>query len=89
MLLVTNTLEDKRIVQIWLTNAEQNDPSVIAALKPIYAKNKSQGYQTVVYKSGHQDLKEGIRDLLLYNKHRLAELEVQQEKMQGMVSPTQ
>ncbi len=80
MLLVINTLDDQKIVQIWLTNAEKDDPSVAAALTPLYAQNKSQGYQTVVYKSGRQDLKEGIRDLLLYNKRKIAELEVRQEK---------
>ncbi len=87
--MVMTTLDDKKIVQIWLTNAEQGDPAVAAALKPVYAQNKSRGYQTVVYKSGKQDLKEGIRDLLLYNKRKLAELEVQREKLQGTVSPTQ
>ncbi len=80
--MVMSVLEDRKIVQIWLTNEEKDDPNVHARLKPMYQRNKSQGYMTVVYKSGKQDLKEGIRDLLLYNKRKLAELEVQQEKQQ-------
>lgn len=80
MRLVMNTLDDMKIVQIWLTNAEKNDPEVAEKLRPLYAENKSRGYMTVVYKSGGQDMKEGMRDLLVYNKRKLAELEVQQEK---------
>lgn len=80
--MVMSVLEDHKLVQIWLTNEEKDDPDVHARLKPVYAENKRQGFQTVVYKSGHQDLKEGIRDLLLYNKRKLAELEVQREKQQ-------
>ncbi len=86
MPLVMSVLEDRKIVQIWLTNEEKDDPNVHARLKPMYAENKQRGFQTVVYKSGKQDLKEGIRDLLLYNKRKLAELELQQEKQQKGVA---
>ncbi len=84
--MVMSILEDRKIIQIWLTNEEKDDPNVHAKLKPIYAENKRQGFQTVVYKSGKQDLKEGIRDLLIYNKRKLAELEVQQEKQQQSIA---
>ncbi len=84
MPLTVTCLEERKIVQIWLTQAEKKDPELQARLKPLYQKNKAQGYMTVVYKSGDQELKEGIRDLLLYNKRKLAELEVQQEKQSAV-----
>ncbi len=80
--MVMNVLEEQKIIQIWLTNEEKDDPDVHARLKPVFTENNQRGFQTVVYKSGKQDLKEGIRDLLLYNKRKLAELELQQEKQQ-------
>ena len=34
-----NVRDDKKIVEIWLTNAEKNDPVLRESLKDVYAKN--------------------------------------------------
>ncbi len=78
--MIVNVLEAKRLVQVWLTNAERESQEILNSLKPMYQRNQAQGFMTVVYKSGKHDLQQDIRALLLYNKRKLAELEVQQEK---------
>ena len=70
----------KKICTVWLTNAEKVDAALRESLIPLYRKNKEQGYLTAVYESGTEDLYEATRDLLLYNRRRTAEIEVQREK---------
>lgn len=62
-----NTHEDKKIVEIWLTNAEQEDASVKARLNLLFAKYKNDGYTVVVFKSGKKDLFQCTADLLRNN----------------------
>lgn len=76
--------ENSKIVEIWLTNGEKNDPSFCESLKSIYQKYKEQQYLVAVFLSGEGDLYEGTRDLLLYNRRRVAEKEVQTERQAGM-----
>lgn len=76
--------EDSKIVGIWLTRAETNDAALRESLKPLYKKYHDQKYKVAVYMSGEQDLYENTRDLLLYNRRRAAEKEVQEEKAAGM-----
>lgn len=75
---------DSKIVGIWLTRAEKNDAALRESLKPLYKKYHEQKYKVAVYMSGEQDLYENTRDLLLYNRRRAAEKEVQEEKAAGM-----
>lgn len=51
-----NTREDKKIVEVWLTNAEQEDAGVKARLNLLFAKYKENGYTVVVFKSGKKGL---------------------------------
>ena len=76
--------EESKIVGIWLTNAEKNDAELRESLKPLYKRYHDQKYLVAVYMSGEQDLYENTRDLLLYNRRRSAEKEVQAEKAAGM-----
>lgn len=75
-----NVIDDKQMVEIWLTNAEKKDPELRAGLKDIYDKFHKKKYLVAVFESGEKDLYQGTRDLLAYNKRRCAELEVQREK---------
>ena len=75
-----NVNEEKKMVMIWLTNAEKNDPVIRENLKPLYAEYKKKKYFVAVFESGEKDLYQGTLDLLAYNKRRSAELEVQKEK---------
>ena len=71
--------KEKR-VYIWLTRAESEDPALKESLKPIYQEYKAKKYLVAVYESGTGNLEESIRDLLLYNRVRLRELEEPKKK---------
>ena len=77
-----NVRDDKKIVEIWLTNAEKVDPILREGLKELYAEYKAKKYLVAVFESGGGDLYENTRDLLLYNRRRSAEKTVQEEKKQ-------
>ena len=62
--------DDKKLVEVWLTKMEKDDPKVKAELIALYAQ----------YKSGEQPLYPTIRDLLAYNRRRSAEMAVQRAK---------
>ena len=67
-------------VNIWLTHAESQDPALMESLKPLYKEYKAKKYLVAVFHSGNGNMKESIRDLLLYNKTRIRELEMEKEK---------
>lgn len=75
-----NVHEKEKLVEVWLTNAEKNDPAVQEHLKMLYAKYKLFKYTVAVFQSGGRDLYQSTLDLLAYNKKRIAELEVLREK---------
>ena len=77
-----NVKDEKRMVEIWLSNAEKRDPVLRESLKDIFDKFKKKKYLVAVFESGEKDLYQGTLDLLAYNKRRCAELEVQREKKQ-------
>ena len=77
--------EQNKIVELWLTREEKEDAAFRESLKPIYQEYKEQKYLVAVFLSGEEDLYQQTRDLLLYNRRRQAEKEVQAEKRAGMV----
>ena len=77
--------DERRTVEVWLSNEEKNDPAVQQRLKPLYTKYAGKKYTVAVFMSGSQDLYSLTSSLLCYNRKRIAELEVEQEKEQGMV----
>ena len=77
--------DECRAVEVWLSNEEKNDPAVQQRLKPLYAEYAEKKYTVAVFMSGSQDLYSLTSDLLCYNRKHIAELEVEQEKDQGMV----
>lgn len=77
--------EQSKIVELWLTREERDDSAFRESLKPIYQEYKDQNYLVAVFLSGEEDLYQQTRDLLLYNRRRLAEKEVQAEKQAGLV----
>ena len=77
--------EQSKIVELWLTREEKDDLAFWESLKPIYQEYKEQKYLVAVFLSGEEDLYQQTRDLLLYNRRRQAEKEVQAEKRAGMV----
>ena len=65
--------DEKKTVEIWITNQEQNNEVLQEKLTPIYKKYKEAGYLIVEYLSGKGDLKEYTAALLQYNRRRAAE----------------
>ena len=70
--------DDKKLVEVWLTKTEKDDPKVKAELIALYAQYKK--YMVAVFQSGEQPLYPTIRDLLAYNRRRSAEMAVQRAK---------
>ena len=77
--------DESKIVELWLTMEEKDDLAFWESLKPIYQEYKEQKYLVAVFLSGEEELYQQTRDLLLYNRRRQAEKEVQAEKRAGMV----
>lgn len=77
--------DERRTVEVWLSNEEKSDPAVQRRLKPLYAEYGEKKYTIAVFMSGSQDLYSLTSGLLCYNRKRIAELEVEQEKEPGMV----
>lgn len=77
-----NVRDEQQLVEIWLTKAEKKDQELRAGLKDIYDMYNKKKYLVAVYESGEKDLYENVRELLVYNKRRSAEREVQREKKQ-------
>lgn len=72
--------DEKKLIQVWLTNQEREDDALQSRLKSMYAGWKQQKYTVAVFQSGSRDLRRSTLDLLAYNKKRIAELEVDREK---------
>lgn len=75
-----NVCDDKKMVDIWLTNAEKNDPKIRRSLQDIYQEYQKKNYLVAVFESGSQELYQNTLDLLRYNRRRSAEREVQRKK---------
>ena len=68
--------EQNKIVELWLTREERDDAAFRESLKPHLPA--VQGIRTIWWRSscpGRQNLYQQTRDLLLYNRRRLAEKE--------------
>lgn len=75
--MIVDVKEASKIVAVWLTKGEENDPQVQAELKSIYDKYYSKkrtknSYTVSVYHCGSQDLYQSTLDLLSHNKKCLA-----------------
>ena len=44
--------DDKKLVEVWLTKTEKDDPQVKAELTALYAQYKSRKYMVAVFQSG-------------------------------------
>lgn len=77
-----NVYNDRKIVEVWLTHAERDNPVVMKSLKPMYQAYHPKKYTIAVFLSGNRDLYQQTSDLVCYNRKRIAEMEVEQEKTQ-------
>ena len=72
--------DDMKLVTVWLTRAEQEDLALQERLKEVYAEYKAKKYMVAQFHSGTEDLYEGTRDLLIFNRKRIEEIALQREK---------
>ena len=72
--------DQKRVVQVWLSNLEKNDTQIQNRLQSFYTQWKKEKYLVGVFVSGEGDLYQNTLSLLAFNKRRTAELAVQNEK---------
>lgn len=75
-----NVHDDTKMVDIWLTREERDNQEIQERMKPIYRDFSEKKYTVAVFLSGDQELLEETSALLCYNRRRIAELEIQQEK---------
>lgn len=78
--------DDKKIVAIWLTRAEEQDESLQKQLRQMYKDYTAKKFKVAVYHSGTDSFYECMKELVLYNRTRSAELEVQREKLEKLPS---
>lgn len=77
--------DQSKVVELWLTREERNDQQFLDSLKPLYRQYQGQNYLVAVFYSGEEELYQQTRDLLLYNRRRAAEKQVQEQGQQAMV----
>ena len=75
-----NVRDDRKIVEVWLTNQEKQDDTLREQLKSLYQRYKEKKYFVAVYMSGDLNLTEETSTLLCYNRKRLAEQEVRRKR---------
>lgn len=71
--------EEKKIVELWLTAAEQNDPALMSSLKPLYGAWRKKQYRPVVFRSGGRNLLDLTEGLLLHNRTVAAHRDLERE----------
>lgn len=70
---------EKKIVEFWLTKAEQNDSALMDSLKPLYGVWHEKNYRPVVFRSGNRDLLNITEGLLLHNRTVAARRDLEYE----------
>lgn len=75
----------RRSVYVWLTQKESKDLELMHRLKPMYAHWHEKKYMVAVFRSGTQDLKNNMADLLVYNRKALARQDLEQQRQENRV----
>lgn len=75
-----NVNKERMLVEIWLSCDEREDPKLLERLKPVFGKYREEKFLVVLFESGKGDLYQETRDLLCYNRKRLAQLEARYER---------
>lgn len=76
-----NVRDDRKIVEVWLTNQEKQDEALREQLKDLYQQYREKKYLVAVYMSGDLNLTEETSALLCYNQKRLAEQEIRRKRV--------
>ena len=80
--------EQGKLVTVWLNRKEQENGALREQLKSLCAGYAEEKYTVAEFLSGGEELYHNTRDLLLYNRRKLAEAEVQREKLAALPGNT-
>ena len=72
--------ENEKVIEVWLTRQEQEDPERKQQLKEIYRMAKEKRCLVAVFLSGREELGELTSALLRHNREKLARQEVQRQR---------
>lgn len=70
-----NVQDDKKLVEVWLTNQERDNLALRERLRPLCKRYKNEGYLVAVFYSGKENLYDQTLELLRYNRRRAAQRE--------------
>ena len=70
----------KKLVSVWLTQAESQDAAMKEQLGALYLSYWKQKYKVAVFHSGHEDLYQNTLEFLRLNRRRSAARAVQKAK---------
>ena len=73
---------EQKMVCIWLTHADEQNPDVQNRLPPLYKCYKEKKYTVAVFHSGNDGLEDLTRALVVYNRKRLEEVRMNKEKQE-------
>lgn len=71
--------DSKKIVSIWLTQEEQDNPSLMNKLPELLCYCQKENYYPVVFRSGREELYDSIFLLLHHNREVAAREEMQSD----------
>ena len=72
----------KKLVTVWLTNAEQEDEGRQSELRSLYREYKGKKYTVAVFRSGQEDLAALTSHLLCHNRVCAAKAELRREEQE-------
>lgn len=72
--------QDMKIVEIWLTKTDRENGELQKRLHQMYQDYTAKSFKVAQFHSGADDLYAATRDLLLFNRKRIAERENLREK---------
>ena len=67
------TDEKDKLLAVWLTREEHDDPGIMTALSPLFAQFKKRKYQPVIYRPGNGELMENTAALLCHTRRKMNE----------------
>ena len=72
--------ENEKLIEVWLTRQEQEDPERKQQLKELYRLGKEKHCLVAVFLSGREELDELTGALLRHNRDEMARQEVQRQR---------
>ena len=73
-------LDNEKMVCVWLSHADQENPEIQEQLKPLYQEYRQKKYFVAVFYSGKEDWEQHTGDLIKYNRKKIEENRIAAEK---------